>query len=245
MGEARTRPSAPNDQRTASTYIFGAICPAQGKGAGLVLPRCSTQAMSLHLAEISTMVAPGAHAILVLDKAGWHISKALEVPDNITLVPLPPSRLSSTPSRTSGSSCGKLAVEPDLHILRRHPRPLLRGLEQVVSQFEFFACLVRRLVAKADAHHRGIGMAALSEIAGDIAAAGSAISGLLLVYAGLFRPDSAVIERKNVGQSGSHSHGEHGFALFGLILCLLAVGSSIFANGFVSIGSLSFRLVCS
>ena len=65
-----TRPSAPNDQRTASTYIFGAICPAAGKGAGLVLPRCTTEAMALHLAEIATMVAPGAHAILVLDKAG-------------------------------------------------------------------------------------------------------------------------------------------------------------------------------
>ena len=33
-----TRPSAPPDQRTASTYIFGAICPKEGKGAGLVLP---------------------------------------------------------------------------------------------------------------------------------------------------------------------------------------------------------------
>ena len=84
-----TRPSAPNDQRTASTYIFGAICPAEGKGAGLVLPRCTTEAMTLHLAEISTMVAPGAHAIRVLDQAGWHISKALCVPANITIVPLP------------------------------------------------------------------------------------------------------------------------------------------------------------
>ena len=33
-----TRPSAPHDQRTASTYIFGSICPAEGKAAGLVLP---------------------------------------------------------------------------------------------------------------------------------------------------------------------------------------------------------------
>ena len=88
-GKRGTRPSAPNDQRTASTYIFGAICPAEGKGAGLVLPRCTTEAMTLHLAEIATMVAPGAHAILVLDKAGWHISKALVIPANITLVPLP------------------------------------------------------------------------------------------------------------------------------------------------------------
>src|SRR3546814_5172581 len=32
-----TRPSAPHDQRTKSAYIFGAICPAQGKGAALVI----------------------------------------------------------------------------------------------------------------------------------------------------------------------------------------------------------------
>ena len=42
-----SRPSAPNDQRTASAYIFGAICPAEGKGAGLVLPSCNSEAMAL------------------------------------------------------------------------------------------------------------------------------------------------------------------------------------------------------
>ena len=84
-----TRPSAPKDQRTASAYIYGAICPAEGKGAALVLPRCNTQGMSMHLAEISAAVAPGAHAILLLDQAGWHGSGALIVPANITLLPLP------------------------------------------------------------------------------------------------------------------------------------------------------------
>jgi hypothetical protein len=62
-----TRPSAPRDQRTASAYIFGAICPQHGKGAGLVLPSCNTEAMALHLEEIAAAVAPGAHAILILD----------------------------------------------------------------------------------------------------------------------------------------------------------------------------------
>jgi hypothetical protein len=85
-----TRPSAPSDQRTASTYIFGAICPKDGKGTGLVLPSCNIEAMSLHLAEIATQVAPGAHAVLVLDQAGWHLSSHLVVPENITLLPLPP-----------------------------------------------------------------------------------------------------------------------------------------------------------
>jgi hypothetical protein len=84
-----TRPSAPKDQRTASAYIFGAICPAEGKGAGMVLPRCTTQGMTLHLNEIAQAVAPGAHALVLVDQAGWHQSKRLVVPANITLLPLP------------------------------------------------------------------------------------------------------------------------------------------------------------
>jgi transposase len=84
-----TRPSALRDQRTASTYIFGAICPKEGKGVGLILPWCNTEAMSLHLAAISAQVAPGRHAALLVDQAGWHLSEKLAVPDNITIVPLP------------------------------------------------------------------------------------------------------------------------------------------------------------
>jgi hypothetical protein len=84
-----SRPVAPKDQRTASAYLFGAICPAQGKGAALVLPRCTTEAMTLHLEEISRAVAPDAHAVVVLDQAGWHGARHLRLPDNITLMPLP------------------------------------------------------------------------------------------------------------------------------------------------------------
>ena len=85
-----TRPFALQDQRTASTYIFGAICPKNGKGAALVLPWCNTAAMTLHLAEIAAAVAPGAHAVLLVDQAGWHLSPKLVVPPNITVIPLPP-----------------------------------------------------------------------------------------------------------------------------------------------------------
>ncbi len=85
-----SRPVAPHDQRTQSTYIFGAICPKEGKGAALVLPFCNTAAMDLHLAEISRTIAPGAHAVLIMDQAGWHTTAKLNVPDNISIVPLPP-----------------------------------------------------------------------------------------------------------------------------------------------------------
>ena len=85
-----SRPMEPKDQRTKSAYIFGAICPQRGVGAGLVLPRCNTQAMQWHLDEISSQVAPGAHAVLIIDRAAWHTTGKLTVPPNITLLLLPP-----------------------------------------------------------------------------------------------------------------------------------------------------------
>src|SRR5262249_20623367 len=85
-----SRPRAAHDQRTQSTYLFGAVCPERGAGAALVLPACNCEAMQLHLDELATKVALGAHAIILLDQAGWHGAKALVVPNNISLVPLPP-----------------------------------------------------------------------------------------------------------------------------------------------------------
>jgi transposase len=51
---------------------------------------CDTFAMNLHLAEIAKNVAPGAHALLLVDQAGWHVTDKLAVPTNITIMPLPP-----------------------------------------------------------------------------------------------------------------------------------------------------------
>ena len=45
--------------------------------------------MTLHLNEIAQAVAPGAHALVLVDQAGSHQSKKLVVPANITLMPLP------------------------------------------------------------------------------------------------------------------------------------------------------------
>src|SRR5262249_39440648 len=64
--------------------------PEGGKGAALIMPACNTEAMNLHLAEIAATVAPAAHAILLVDQAGWHLSTRLLVPANITIILLPP-----------------------------------------------------------------------------------------------------------------------------------------------------------
>jgi transposase len=84
-----TRPRQPADQRSESAYLFGAICPARGTGAALAMPYADSEAMQLHLEEVSRVVRRGAHAVLLLDRAGWHTSRRLAVPKNITLVFLP------------------------------------------------------------------------------------------------------------------------------------------------------------
>ena len=86
-----SRPAASRDQRYDWAYLFGAACPERRIGAGLVLPYANADAMTLHLAEISKHVAPGAHAVVVLDGAGWHqVGGRLHVPPNISLLHLPP-----------------------------------------------------------------------------------------------------------------------------------------------------------
>ena len=85
-----TRPRAKRDTRYQWAYVFGAVCPGRAIAAGLVLPFANTDAMNAHLAEIARIVSPGAHAVLILDGAGWHGSAALKIPDNLSLLILPP-----------------------------------------------------------------------------------------------------------------------------------------------------------
>jgi transposase len=97
-GPTGTRPLAPKDLGFASAYLFGAVCPAEAKAAALIMPICNTAAMNHHLSEISSQVAAPplsrgqafAHAVVILDRAGWHRSQGLVVPGNITLLELPP-----------------------------------------------------------------------------------------------------------------------------------------------------------
>lgn len=85
-----TRPRQPADQRYENAYLFGAICPGRGTGAALMMPSADTHAMQKHLDEISRTVASGAHAVILMDRAPWHTTGALTVPENLSLLFLPP-----------------------------------------------------------------------------------------------------------------------------------------------------------
>ncbi len=61
------------------------------------MPWCDTDAMAAHLIEISAAADPGAHAVLIVDQAGWHLTPKLAIPDNITVLALPPRSPESNP----------------------------------------------------------------------------------------------------------------------------------------------------
>ena len=86
-----SRPLMVRDNRHDSAYLFGAICPDRAVGAAIIMPEVNAEAMGHHLKVIAAQVAPGAHAVLICDGAGWHHTGGrLRVPGNITLLSLPP-----------------------------------------------------------------------------------------------------------------------------------------------------------
>ncbi len=84
------RPPGLYDRRFTWMYMFAAIQPATGESTTLVLAEVSTEAMSLFLERFSAERRADEHAVMVLDQAGWHGARALRIPGNVTLVPLPP-----------------------------------------------------------------------------------------------------------------------------------------------------------
>ena len=79
------------DNRRDSVYLFGAVCPDRAAGAAVIMPAANSEAMTIHLAEIGTQVAPDAHAVVLCDGAGWHQTGGdLALPRNLSLLPIPP-----------------------------------------------------------------------------------------------------------------------------------------------------------
>ncbi|MEQ9276060.1 hypothetical protein [Roseibium album] len=86
--------------------------------------------MQLLLNEIAAQVTPGAHALVIMDRADWHLSGKLFVPANITILPSPAPRLRSSIRSDLAVPAGNLALKQDLQFLRPNSGPVLPSLEQ-------------------------------------------------------------------------------------------------------------------
>jgi hypothetical protein len=85
-----SRPAAVRQTEYDWLYLFAAVHPASGRSSALIAPTVHTQLMNEHLRMLAAEAGPEVQVVLVLDNAGWHVAKALQVPENITLLHLPP-----------------------------------------------------------------------------------------------------------------------------------------------------------
>lgn len=70
-------------------YAYSAVDVENGDDFSLLLPGVNTDIMNLFLACFRKAFSQQ-RILLVMDQAGWHISKDLEIPDNFEIVHLPP-----------------------------------------------------------------------------------------------------------------------------------------------------------
>ncbi len=83
------RPVAPRQIMREYLYAFTAVCPALGKMTSLIFPYADTLTMNLFLRHVAKEFRDY-FILMLVDQAGWHVSKGLKIPQNIRLLPLPP-----------------------------------------------------------------------------------------------------------------------------------------------------------
>lgn len=71
------------------SYAYAALSPWDDELDSLILPSARTECMNVFLQEVAQRHAHD-FIVMVLDGAGWHRAKALQVPANMALLPLPP-----------------------------------------------------------------------------------------------------------------------------------------------------------
>ena len=65
------------------------VCPSTGQTVGLLSPYVDGKVMSIFLQQFSQQLPADVQAVLVWDQAGFHKSKELCVPENVTIIELP------------------------------------------------------------------------------------------------------------------------------------------------------------
>jgi transposase len=87
--EKGSRPRAVKHQQFLNAYLFGAVCPGNGKTEALVVPFSNKEGMKLYMEQISKTTPLGRHSVVMMDGAGWHTENVVDEFDNISLIKLP------------------------------------------------------------------------------------------------------------------------------------------------------------
>lgn len=85
-----SRPRAVRQTRYDWVYVLGAVCPQSGQSVGLLSPYIDAGVMNIFLEQFQREVAGDVHVVMIWDQAGYHTAKDVRVPDNLTILRLPP-----------------------------------------------------------------------------------------------------------------------------------------------------------
>lgn len=85
-----SRPRAVRQTRYEWLYVYAAVEPATGESVGLIAPNVNTATFNVFLRMLGDELAPNEHGVLIMDQAGWHVSRKVRMPDNLTALLLPP-----------------------------------------------------------------------------------------------------------------------------------------------------------
>jgi transposase len=85
-----SRPTAIRQTEYEYLWVIGAVCPETGRAEGLLSPQLNTKIVNAFLVQFAASLPADEHAVMIWDGAGFHASKQLLVPENVSLITLPP-----------------------------------------------------------------------------------------------------------------------------------------------------------
>jgi len=85
-----SRPTAVKQTKYEWAYLYAAVEPATGESVALLAPNVNTDTFNVFLNMLAAEVKPDEHVVLIMDQAGWHRSKTLDLPECMTVLLLPP-----------------------------------------------------------------------------------------------------------------------------------------------------------
>lgn len=86
-----TRPRVVRQQQYLNAYIIGSVCVTQNTAEAVIMPHCNTEAMQVHLEQISKATKSGRFAVVVMDQASWHTTEDIRDIPNVAPLFLPPA----------------------------------------------------------------------------------------------------------------------------------------------------------
>ena len=103
-----SRPRAVRQNGRELLYVLMAVCISTGSASALIMPELNTAVLNLFLEQFARELPKGVHAVLIWDGAGYHTSGDLVVPENVSLIQLPPYSPESNPVENLWHSCVRI-----------------------------------------------------------------------------------------------------------------------------------------